>query len=344
MLFAATLSYQSNHHLGDRIHWRTSLVSTHTNLRKMQILLNLTHGSHLYGTNTATSDIDMKAIYLPSLTDLLLGKDAKTFTERPVGHNEKMIIGEVETQYIPLNKFLDDFYNGQTYAIELAFSPQQHEYSHEFTQLTSRFLNSNLKAMIGYAIAQSQKYGAKSQRHHEYTCIIAMIKLYNLDQTIADNPVLVAKLQTISNRVGPIIASDGMPMFRIINKSFPLNRKWNEVLHTLQNIVDGYGERTKEFSNSGTDWKALAHAVRIINQVRMLSTTGKLTFPLENRDYLKAIKAGAYTKEHVVEYMEHMLASVETISSVLPNRSEQLDSEFEQFKLEWMYKLYRIQP
>jgi predicted nucleotidyltransferase len=38
----------------------------------MKILCKLKYGSHLYGCNTPTSDIDFKGIYLPSLNDYLL--------------------------------------------------------------------------------------------------------------------------------------------------------------------------------------------------------------------------------------------------------------------------------
>jgi predicted nucleotidyltransferase len=38
----------------------------------MDIIVELRFGSHLYGTATAQSDIDYKAVYIPSARDILL--------------------------------------------------------------------------------------------------------------------------------------------------------------------------------------------------------------------------------------------------------------------------------
>lgn len=39
-------------------------------------IVEMAHGSHLYGLETENSDMDYKGIYLPKLDDVLLGKDA----------------------------------------------------------------------------------------------------------------------------------------------------------------------------------------------------------------------------------------------------------------------------
>ena len=38
----------------------------------MDLIVEMRFGSHLYGTDTATSDLDLKGVYLPSAREILL--------------------------------------------------------------------------------------------------------------------------------------------------------------------------------------------------------------------------------------------------------------------------------
>jgi predicted nucleotidyltransferase len=38
----------------------------------MELLVEMRYGSHLYGTDTPQSDIDLKSVYLPEARDILL--------------------------------------------------------------------------------------------------------------------------------------------------------------------------------------------------------------------------------------------------------------------------------
>ena len=89
----------------------------------MQKLFSCLFGSRLYGTQTPTSDRDIKHIVLPDLNQLLLGRSVenkvkKTNTE----HNVRNGADDVDEEFIPLQVFAKHFIEGQTYAIELAFA------------------------------------------------------------------------------------------------------------------------------------------------------------------------------------------------------------------------------
>jgi predicted nucleotidyltransferase len=47
----------------------------------MNIIFKTQFGSHVYGTNLPTSDLDYKAIYIPEPKELLLGKVKETIQE-----------------------------------------------------------------------------------------------------------------------------------------------------------------------------------------------------------------------------------------------------------------------
>src|SRR6478609_1788353 len=94
---------------------------------KELVFMTIPTGSRLYGTDTPESDYDFKAIVLPALDDLLLNKKLTNRKEKPEGHGpqDKMTAGGTETEYLPLQVFLDDFFSGQTYALEIAFAVSQ---------------------------------------------------------------------------------------------------------------------------------------------------------------------------------------------------------------------------
>jgi hypothetical protein len=51
------------------------------------IILQMKHGSHLYGTNTPLSDLDIKGIFLPTIEQIFLNNIPKHITK-----NSKKII------------------------------------------------------------------------------------------------------------------------------------------------------------------------------------------------------------------------------------------------------------
>lgn len=165
------------------------------------MLFRVLSGSRLYGTATESSDYDYKAICLPSLDSLLLNKRLVNKKERPAGlsDGDKMLAGESETEYLPLQVFFEDFFAGQSYAIEIAFATAQglHETSvsdvrgHAFYQtlmqeLVDKFLTNNVKKMVGYAVSQSKLYGLKTQRYTSIKSTIDAIQQYYETELLPD--------------------------------------------------------------------------------------------------------------------------------------------------------------
>ncbi len=87
-------------------------------------LVELRAGSHLYGTATAASDTDLKAVYLPTARDILLQRARPTVTEeRAREHDERNRPGDVDRESYSLQRYLDLVVAGQPIAIEMLFAP-----------------------------------------------------------------------------------------------------------------------------------------------------------------------------------------------------------------------------
>ena len=159
-------------------------------------------GSKLYGTSTPTSDTDIKHIVLPPLDDLLILKRIENKVKKTNDvKNVRNSVDDIDEEMIPLQIFARHFLNGQTYAIEIAFSIlgnhagqtindprgtvyerdnthyvtisndslmggyQSHAYFVDFVkELKEKFLTSNIKAMMGYVVNQANMYSFKGER------------------------------------------------------------------------------------------------------------------------------------------------------------------------------------
>lgn len=79
-------------------------------------------GSHLHGTATESSDLDIHVVYRPSAYDMLMG--VTPFAGRfGASDNDRMVPGQCDIKIIPLNKFLSGLSGGEIGAVELLFAP-----------------------------------------------------------------------------------------------------------------------------------------------------------------------------------------------------------------------------
>lgn len=135
-------------------------------MTEMEILFSTRFGSHLYGTNTPTSDVDMKYIYLPSLDDMLIGKKAETkVVKTNTVKNTRNSAEDIDEEFIPVQQFARHFVEGQTYALELAYAyagsltnhagqevadtPQGDVFKRFCNDLVANWKTTNVKAMVG---------------------------------------------------------------------------------------------------------------------------------------------------------------------------------------------------
>src|SRR3989344_9151158 len=90
----------------------------------IQTIVILRFGSHLYGTNTPESDLDIKGIYPPSAKEILLQKIAPVLIQsRKKQHGEKNTATDTDYELYSPEKFLLSVAKGQSFALEMLFAP-----------------------------------------------------------------------------------------------------------------------------------------------------------------------------------------------------------------------------
>jgi predicted nucleotidyltransferase len=90
----------------------------------VDVVVEIRFGSHLYGTDTPESDLDLKGVYLPEARDILLQRVTPSVAiSRAKDDGERNRPGDVDREYYSLHRYLQLLAAGQTVAIDMLFAP-----------------------------------------------------------------------------------------------------------------------------------------------------------------------------------------------------------------------------
>jgi predicted nucleotidyltransferase len=342
------------------------------------VMFVVEYGSRLYGTNTATSDTDLKMIFLPDIDDVLLGKRMSSTKLRVDGNGVKitddrmpMPANGVETEFIPFQTFARDFVQGQTYAVECAFAILNQgpsaptptcELEFRLVQdLVSQFANAEVYSMVSFAQKQTFDYVRRGERLNE------AVKVQQALQDVLRRAVWLQRpadlrLDTPLQFADGMLALDfvaretGLPTSVSVNnnksqrtlelngRSYLESTKVEHILEQVNKLVEKYGERTTQAAETVVDFKSLSHAVRVYQQSIELLETGKITFPRPNVEELLAIKQGRADLEAVKAKLDELDAEVlvKQAASTFRKKTPELVAQAEQWLLRALRALYDL--
>lgn len=283
------------------------------------------HGSHLYGTNTETSDLDYKGVYQASLSEILLGKAAEhlDFNTKSASCSEKNTSEDRDLQYKELRKFINDALAGQIYALDLLFAPKEFwikssDIWEDIVHNRAELISSNIKPFVGYARQQAAKYGLKGSRLAEVMRFRDFLKGISEPSAVILNDVLD---KFTESEFVFMDFSRSVTYFKVLEKSFQLNTKVSVALQNLEIWLSKYGQRTVQAMNDeGVDYKAVSHALRCMWQATELLSTGFMTLPLPQADFLREVKQGKHKFVELQNLLSEGLDGLNEIESVLPEK------------------------
>ena len=105
---------------------------------------------------------------------------------------------------------------------------------------------------------------------------------------------------------------------------------------------DQYGSRAKS-SATGTDWKALSHALRVTLELRELISTNNIKFPLAYADSVKQVKYN--TDESLLSAtLDNIKVALDEVEQLIRNSDlpEEVDRKFLDHLLLSYYKKRRV--
>lgn len=282
-------------------------------------------GSHLYGTDTETSDTDYKGIFLPVKRDILLGTIPKQYSSS-TGGSGKNSKGDIDEEIFSLHQFIKLACLGETIAFDMLHTPENMliETSPIWKAIVKnkqKFYTKNLKAFVGYARRQASKYSIKGSRLNEAKRIKELMLTYNLELKMS---ALWNKLPISEYGYHIQESPDDVKQYMINGKIIQETQTIGYALSIVEIYLTNYGQRAKDAAeNKNVDWKAYSHAIRAAMQVKEILTTGNIIFPLKDADYLLRVKKGELDHNtEVMPILENLMTEVEDLSekSKLPKK------------------------
>ncbi len=303
------------------------------------------YGSKLFGTDNPNSDTDYKGIFIPNKRDVLLKKDIDHYTFNTGDTHTKNEKDDIDLQLYSIYKWFGLLRKGETGAIDLLFSLYREETqmfgNREFIEFMKkhqhRFYNRDLHSFIGYCVGQSKMYNIKGERYGELLDFVQQVRV--LSSGAGD-----LKLESIYPGIQSVFDTMHYKYIRFVTAAIARGSEgqkegvYVEVLgkrflgtvtaeYFLQKVIameEQFGERSKA-SIKGVDYKALSHAVRVIDEVEELIDGGFISFPLRSRAYIRSIKEGHESLESVMNYIDLKLDLVrqKLETSDLPEKSDE---------------------
>lgn len=305
----------------------------------MNKIIEIKFGSHLYGTNTEFSDLDLKGIYLPTARQIVLGQGKHSIsTSRPKQEFEKNTKDDVDQELFSLKEFLKLLCEGQTVSLDILFSPksfhmfkgEKYYLFEEIYKNKDKLLSKGILSFIGYARKQSAKYGIKGSRVRAVKDTIDFLNTLNEKLLLKEirselDSSNLFKDEFINYVMLPDPNNVMVTYFEVCNRKFQMTNSVKYTLAILNKIYNEYGQRAKLAQvNDGIDWKALSHAVRVNYEGQELLKTGKITFPCPEWKLLLDIKTGKMLYKEVETIIENGLNELEAAqkSSTLPEKPD----------------------
>jgi len=316
-------------------------------LKEHNVILLTRFGSHLYGTNTPSSDVDYKGIYIPSLEDILINRVKKSINFDTNKSNEKNSAEDVDCELYSIHHFLHLASKGETVAVDMLHTnPQNIIYATDdwkyIQQRRKMFYTSEMNSFVGYARKQAAKYGLRGSRLDAADTLLKLLSSVDSEQrmsTIWDK----LPLNDHCHHMEYDTNQNGIYHYNFCGKIIQSTAKVCYTIDMVQKFVEQYGHRAKlAQKNEGVDWKAISHAIRAADQVIEIHCTCDLKFPLQRKEYIKLVKSGVLDFGEVISHLETLMKNIERLSetSSLP-RSVDKDA-VDKILLDILYEAFNM--
>lgn len=272
-------------------------------------------GSHLYGTNTAESDMDYEGLFIEP-PDYVIGNksclEVDFSTKSPSKMTARNTPKDIDCKLYSIKNFFYLALKNNPNKLEWFFIPDRNViyaddiYWPQVKAAKDLFLSLRLKhSFTGYANSQKRKLLTKKQRLEEMREL-----LYVLDKKIAENGEGLTLGDVFrDDYVSPnwpykfitrTTTLENTPAIMVNDKEFNWGMGIDKIRDNVKNHVEQYGHRTLSLDERGFDDKFASHLFRLYYEGLKLLKEGRIDFPLEENKFLLAVKKGEFTLEEIL--------------------------------------------
>ena len=277
-------------------------------------ILEIRHGSHLYGTNTPQSDEDFVGVFLPPIEYVFGLKSVKEVDLGIVskGQDGKNTSDAVDKKLYEFRKFLTLCLGNNPNILEFLFVDEKNimfvnEIGQSLLDIRSYFPSKLcVPKFIGYAHAQKHKMIIKKENYTDLLAGHGILEEYDDKHTMSqvydyegDNGIFYKKDRGVHIHCGDICFEPGVYVKKAKRK--------------LQERIDKATNRSDLILKHGFDSKFGSHLVRLLIEGRNILQTGELKFPLDDIDMLLDIRNGKRELEQVLETAENLEKEIDEL-------------------------------
>jgi predicted nucleotidyltransferase len=308
----------------------------------VEVAFLTTYGSHLYGTSTPESDMDLKGVFIPKREDILLGRVSETlsFSSKPSGKGEKNTKDDLDCELYSYAYFLKLALSGQTVALEMLWgcdpdTTQFYDYKmhtkqpdniliytedwHHIAYMRKQFITKNMRAFMGYAKSQAVKYSLKGDKLNTANKVKEALELtYDVKSLIGESFHNLKVVFGNDENVEFTKDQNGLEMMVVCKRAIQETVTVQYALEIVNNVIAKYGVRTKQAAdNEGVDYKAVSHAYRIALELRELYLEERIILPFsfERCLLLKDMKRGVFPVNEIMDKLDFVMEDIELIAN-----------------------------
>ena len=294
-------------------------------------ILEIQVGSHLYGTNTPTSDFDFSGIFLPT-KELVFGfqrveeVNLSIVDKDEAGKNTK---DAVDRKLYEFRKFVKLAIDNNPNIIEQLFVNEQNivyinDAGRALLAERDKFPHKGLvKKFKGYAFSQKHKMVIRTDNYHELDSAFNYLKDYAGQKEILvelkDKRLPFIKFNRDYCVIGDLNLQKGIYVKKAVGM--------------IEERLSKVGNRKSLITKYGFDTKFASHLIRLLLEGQELINTGKIEFPLSYGETILDIKQGKWTIKEVLDYADELEAEIDVAveKSALPRKPRL--AELEQFTI-----------
>ena len=296
-------------------------------------ILQVQVGSQVYGTSTPESDTDFSGIFIaPKRFYIGLDKveevDFSVISKQENGKNDK---DAIDSKFYELRKFVKLAMENNPNILEHFYVPDDKvEYSNYYGTLLRSyahlFPHQGLKQkFLGYAFSQKHKMIIKTDNYTGLKAFDEWLENFTYDPRLCclsehyyKTNQLLAELRNEGSLKGIVKFHEHHALVGDINIS--LTDKLSKVRNKITERLSKVGNREELYTKYGYDTKFGMHLVRLMLEGKELLETGKLEYPLKDRDMLMDIRNGKWKREDIIAYSEQLEAELDNIKTDLPSK------------------------
>jgi hypothetical protein len=279
-------------------------------------IVEMYHGSKLYGTDTPESDTDIKGVYVPSVMDIVLQRVKPCITESS-NTKGKNTSHDTDRDFYSLQRYLQMVAEGHPMALEMLFAPDTafvgsvtdfwprlreksdllvcKESKPWFGFIRSQVNKSLVKGHIKSARAVLEKIKELEELHGYHTKIMCVIG--DLEDLVNDN---YASFLHIPN--------GDLYYFVVCGRKIPYLATIKTAREIVERTITDFETTAGQVTEGSVNWKPLSHAVRLAHEAIEFFNTGKITLPLPNAGHILKIKQGLLPYDEVVQELDLLWA------------------------------------